>query len=933
MSLESDRSRTSDSPALEELSELELALASCLELEGTQREAWLEELTGRAPERARELRVRLGLLGELGLSSVRTPSNRRTIAGYRLQERIGLGGMGEVWRCLDPHDRCVALKLVRPELLWFEGAKRRFEREARAASALDHDGIARVLDVGEEDGLPWMALEWIDGASLEDVLGCLRGRVPVSLLRSDFLHALAASCHELHSPSEVQCEGDSYRALVTLALAKVADALAHAHARGVVHRDVKPSNILIGVDGRVRLVDFGLALFGESSRLTRTGSWLGSLPYAAPEQLEGAGEADGRADIYSLGATLFECLGLVPPFRGARETELRARILSGHRQALRRANPSVPRALELVCDRAMDLDPTRRYSSAAQLAEDLRHAARDEGVAARPAPGWLRLLRWSRRHARLSAALLLVLLTVAATTAWAVRERRVSAQIRRMADSELAARLSRQSDAFWPPDPTRLGELDAWLAAADQLQQRASVHEEALQHLRERALPDLPGQDPRGRAEARAYLLAMRLEVEGLAHVLAQPELERERIAPLASELVSGLVAQWGEAFQRDTASFLDDFEARIGELRRLVSTSSAHGELADEQLADFGRRLGLQRRALLEPSSVRFESEFDQWQNDELEDLARQLSEFGRRATAVRALRERARIVAGEQQATQAGWQAALRAMRASPRYQGVALRAVPALRPLRANPTSGLWEFLLIDSGDAPVEAPSASDPTRLRIDERTGIVLVLLPGGEFWMGTDTRGPERSSSTLPRHRVRLDPFLVSKYELTMAQARRLSVLAGVPLPVEGDATRPVRIQWQEGHALLRASGLECPTEAQWEYAAAAGGAFALPPSGTDKPSRLLPVGSSLPNGNGLYDMLGSVGEWCLDWFIERGYSTLPSRPGDGLKETVLTGPGRAVRGGHFTDDLSEWSLYRRTPGNQSTGATTGLRPVMHLP
>jgi len=908
-----------------ELSALEELLAECLERDAGEREAWLGALAEREPERADAVRARLEVLGALGLAAVRSPSDRRSVGPYRLRARVGAGGMGEVWRADARDGRAVALKLVRPEFLWFEGARRRFEREARAVAALDHRGIVRLHAVGVEDGLPWMALEWVDGASLEAVLACLHGRDPASLSCADLDGALGALCAPRPARAGPPGAGSYARRVASIG-AEVADALHHAHERGVVHRDVKPSNVLLGRDGRVLLADFGLALSAESSRLTRSGSWLGSLPYAAPEQLASPGDADARADVYGLGASLYECLALEPPFGAGSEAELRSRIRAGDRPALRRANPAVPRALELVCDHALDPAPERRYPTAAALAADLRRAARGEPVSARPLPPWLRAARWSRRHARLSAGILLAVLALAATSAWAVHQWLVGQRIRRMADSELVARLEREAEALWPPAAERLARVDAWLEAADRLLARRPLHAAALAALRSRALDYDARTAAADRAGARDELLAMRLEVEGLAHLLLGQPSDRAPAPPLEPGVVRELVDGWTAALERDPAAFVAAFDRRLAELRERVDSSDAYGALELEQVDGFRRRLADRGRELAERRTYRFGSDFDQWRHDELAELVAELDGFGPCVDGVRALRAAAETLAREAAPVRAAWARALRSIRASPRYAGVELEPLPALRPLRENPATGLWELLVIGTGAAPVEEAEAG---RLRVGPGTGIVLVLLPGGEHWMGAGDGDPARLAASRPRHRVELAPFLVSKYELTVGQARRIDPLGAAALDavVDGD-DRPVRVTWERGRALVRAYGMELPTEAQWEYAACGGGT--APDAAGERTGRLRPVGASAPNAFGLYDVAGNVGEWCLDWFVLRGYSSLPSRPGDGLKRTVLESLGHAVRGGDFADAATELDPRLRAPGNPSTSATTGVRPVM---
>jgi serine/threonine protein kinase/formylglycine-generating enzyme required for sulfatase activity len=922
----------------EALSELEALVAEGLEQEVLEREAWLARLGERSSDQAADVRARLALLGELGLSTLRPRGQPARVGRFALEERVGLGGMGEVWRARDG-ERTVAVKLVRPELLWFEGARRRFDREVRAIAALDHPGIVKVEDHGDQDGLPWMALEWVDGASLEDVLDGLRGLSPHAAALPSALAALS-----LGASGRDGSTAGAHFALVAQLLAEVADALQHAHERGVLHRDVKPSNVLVGSNGRALLADFGLALSRTGSRMTRTGSWLGSLPYASPEQVEGAVELDARADVYSLGATLYECLTLHTPFLGGAESAVRARILRGELEPARRLNPSVPRGIDRVCRKAMDPDPARRYARAADLADDLWRFARGERPLAGDLPPWLRALRWTRRHPRLSGVTAVVVLTLVATTTWAVRERIVSARIQRMSDSALVERLEREAALLWPPALDELPAIDAWLDQARPLLARRAAHEADLRRLRASAVPYDFDQAQQDRGEARRFLVALRLELEGLANFLSWPSDPSDR-RPMESERIEAAVRRWSAGIEADPRGFAAEFRDRLAQVRSLVPRDREPNELS--QLADFERRLVEREPELVERRSQRFADEVDQWRHDELDGLVRRLEGFEACVQRVRDLRRRCEELGAEAEETRRAWALAARAIRASDRYGGLRVEPTLSLRPLRENPVTGLWEFLLLGTGEAPLSDPTPADPARYRVSADTGVVLVLLPGGELWMGAPAElATGRLEAAGPRHRVVLAPFYVSKYELTVGQAERFQVLPEPLQYQQGGGERPLRIDWELARELIAAYGFDHPTEAQWEYAASAGGLEVAPlrnganlrddPAGSgwhDGFPDVAPVGSFPPNAFGLYDCLGNVAEWCRDLWIWRGYSTLPGRPGDGFRETAFRGPGRATRGGSFTMAASACDTFGRGFGHGGSSPMTGVRPTLSLP
>jgi tetratricopeptide (TPR) repeat protein len=291
------------------------------------------------------------------------PANR--LGKYVLLEELGRGGMGRVYRAWDPSlGRAVAIKLLlfhEPEDLL------RFRQEAHLAAALDHPGIVQVHEMGEAEGRLFIAMQYVDGRSLEG-----GARLP------------------LRKAAET--------------IRDAARAIAFAHERGVIHRDLKPGNLLLARDGRVRVTDFGLAKRSDARSLS--GTAVGTPSYMSPEQAAGRASAVGpRSDVYALGATLYGILAGRPPFTGADVLSVLRAVVTEDPPALRRLNPRVPWELETVTLKAMEKDPARRYASASELAEDLDRYLQGEAVWARRPGGLTRLRRFAkRRRAFLGAA-------------------------------------------------------------------------------------------------------------------------------------------------------------------------------------------------------------------------------------------------------------------------------------------------------------------------------------------------------------------------------------------------------------------------------------------------------------------------------------------------------------------------------------------------
>jgi eukaryotic-like serine/threonine-protein kinase len=275
---------------------------------------------------------------------------------YRLGERIAAGGMGAVYRAVDETlGRQVAVKALRRELAADPTFLERFRREARAAAGLSHPGVAGVYDYGELGGQPFIVMELVEGETLAERLAA-RGRLP---------------WREAFAIGE-----------------QVAAALAAAHAHGLVHRDVKPANILLGRDGRAKVTDFGIAQAAQTATLTRTGMVLGSANYVAPEQAKG-GHVGPAADLYSLGCVLFEAVTGETPYRGRNAVAIATQHVSAPVPDPREHVRDLPPEAAALVVRALQKHPAGRFASGTAMAAALATARHDDGATrALPATIW-----------------------------------------------------------------------------------------------------------------------------------------------------------------------------------------------------------------------------------------------------------------------------------------------------------------------------------------------------------------------------------------------------------------------------------------------------------------------------------------------------------------------------------------------------------------
>ncbi len=336
---------------------------------------------------------------------------------FEVIEELGRGGMGVVYRAVQCSlGREVALKVLPGFARFGRTAVQRFRTEAAAAARLHHTNLVSVYAEGEHDGQYYYAMELVEGGSLDVAM-----RAP-----SDWLHLPAEPddaptgvpsdtppARTVRQPLRSKSSKVTYvhgrtakdYRLLALRLAEVAEALAFAHQRGVIHRDVKPHNLLLGNDGRLQLTDFGLARLDNAPQITSPGEVMGTPAYVAPEQVRGQTDRiDQRTDVYSLGVTLYELLTQRKPFRGESREQIMLDVCSEEPTAPRKLVPQIPVDLETICLCAMAKESERRYPTATAMAEDLRRVGEGRRIRMRRPSGIRRASRWIGRHRAVSLA-------------------------------------------------------------------------------------------------------------------------------------------------------------------------------------------------------------------------------------------------------------------------------------------------------------------------------------------------------------------------------------------------------------------------------------------------------------------------------------------------------------------------------------------------
>jgi serine/threonine protein kinase/Flp pilus assembly protein TadD len=626
------------------------------------------------PGHAERLRSMVPALAAIGdLSGASHPAARGSAADaaaddpvsgilgdYRILREVGRGGMGIVYEAEQISlGRRVALKVLPFAAALDAKQLQRFKNEAKAAASLKHDHIVSVYAVGCERAVHFYAMEYVEGQTLAQLIQARQaGGTPPAAAGAATLDyapgagaptAPVAALSTRHSGPQGR---NFYRTAAEL-VAQAADALEHAHSFGIVHRDVKPGNLLVDDAGRVYVSDFGLARFGPDAGLTASGDLLGTLRYMAPEQvLARHGLVDHRADVYALGATLYELLTGRPAVDAAERAEILRKIAFEDPTPPRKLDKMIPQELETITLKCLAKNPAERYATAGDLADDLRRWLEHKTIKAKPPSLRQRLDKWARRHRPAVGAGLVVLLFAAAALAgsagWVARERAVR---RAEAEAVVRAALSEaeqlQEQAQWPEALAAARRAEGLLAGGEVgLGLRRRVEETVaglalvarLEEARVGEADAVQGDHFDFTVAARAYARAFReagIDVDCLG-----PEAAAERIPAAVRVPVATALADWARANGRGAegpgvewllaaarAADPDPWRTRLREATvrldrpALIALAAAArvDDLPADSLANLGRALGAtgaveQAVAVLRRAQQRYPGDF--WVN-----------------------------------------------------------------------------------------------------------------------------------------------------------------------------------------------------------------------------------------------------------------------------------------------------------------------------
>lgn len=841
---------------------------------------------------------------------------------YTFKGEVARGGMGAILKVWDGDlRRNLAMKVILGGAQETQHEKEvpdpsriaRFLEEAQVTGQLDHPGIVPVHELGVgSDGRVYFTMRLVHGRDFQTILDLVKDGK----------------------------EGwNQTRALGTIL--RVCEAMAFAHTKGVIHRDLKPANIMVGHFGETYVMDWGLAkVLGKtdaaprpkvtdsmdessvrtlrrdavasesaSALLTMDGEVLGTPCYMSPEQAQGRLTEMGPAsDVYSIGAILYHLLAgqmpYVEPGTNVTAYMVLDRVKKGPPRKLQDINPKLHNEIVAICEKAMSRDATLRYPNMGAMADDLRNYLEGRVVKAYASGAFIEFKKWVLRNkATASALLLAILVAIGGSILVAMQEKQKQVELAKK-NTEIQNEKKNVETAN-----KQLTDANVQILAAKKEAENNAEDAKKAQHRAEESLAEYQ------RMADVKHLVDIQEKSEPLFISYPPPRAAMEQWLAEAKEF-----AKKEAGHRANYETILKSFEAEKDKLSLQEKT---------------------ERR----------------WKIQVLSELVKGLDDINRERGTAGRIRGYLNLWDATTGAN-SGWPEAIASIsdtKDCPLYQGLRVQPQYGLRPIAKNPKSGLWEFVHLETGEAP-EVDAAGN---YKITSKTGIILVLVPGGKFDMGSVAPSrinpinspnvdPFADSSVGPVHSVSLKPFFISKYEMSRPQWARL---AGADpsrfytnMPGPDDVPLPVdSVTWDMCMTELPKTGLTLPTESQWEFAARAGTTSVWWTGNVEKTTEgaanlmgnkdgfdmSAPIGSTRPNPFGLFDTIGNVSEWCRTKY--HSYSAPNDRDDDPRPNQQIK--KLCVRGGNFMESFDKArSASRDFEANPHRSHMLGLRPIREV-